>query len=208
MDEGLVLVVSRPCNAMRAGRLVVAEVVKRSLAGLKTAETLAEMKSFFITVRDGEGRPDTFYLGELAPGTDRYFAKLDSLRTIQIPEDAGGRQAFTKRHRRFRMNPEFARDLHVRLFKAFASLGFDDDGWWTDADLKLVVEMGEAEMALLDAAVRSLEARVRVLHTDEGNKKEFKQIEEELKAKRPALESASKELEPLLRELKRRGLRQ
>src|SRR5271156_1518972 len=69
MDEGLVLVISRPCNALRSKRVVVAEVVKRSLAGLKGAETLREIKDFFVTVRDGDGTPDTFYLGELVAGS-------------------------------------------------------------------------------------------------------------------------------------------
>ena len=90
LDEGVVIVVSRPCNALRAKRLVVAEVVRRPLSGLKGAETLRDLKAFFVTVRDGDGTPDTFYLGELEPGTDRYFAKLDSLRTIQI----GGRKTY------------------------------------------------------------------------------------------------------------------
>jgi hypothetical protein len=207
MDEGLVLVISRPCNALRSKRLVVAEVVKRSLAGLKGAETLREIKVFFVTVRDGDGTPDTFYLGELEPGPDRYFAKLDSLRTIQVPDDEGARQAFIKRHRRFKLNPEFARDLHVRIFKAYASLGFDDDGWWTDADLDLSCRKGEADVAALRAAVQALEAQLDVLKTAEGSKKELKQNEEQLKEKRGALASAEKELDPLLIELKKRGRR-
>jgi hypothetical protein len=207
MDEGLVLLISRPCNALRAKRVVVAEIVKRPLPGLKGAETLRDMKDFFVTVRDGDGSPDTFYLGELEPGTDRYFAKLDSLRTIQIPEEEGPRQAFIKRHRRFKLNPEFARDLHVRIFKAFASLGFDDDGWWSDADLDLAAKKGEADVASLRAAVQSLEAQLDVLKTGEGSKKELRQIEDQLKEKRPALTSTEADLHPLLVELRKRGLR-
>jgi len=208
LDEGIVLVVSRPCNALRAKRVVVAEVVKRSLSGLKGAETLRQFKDFFVAVRDGDGTPDTFYLGELEPGNDRYFAKLDSLRTIQIPDDDKGRQEFIKSHRRFKLNPEFARDLHVRLFKAFASLGFDDDAWWTNSDLDLVARKGEAEVAALRAVVQGLEAQQDVLKTSDGSKKELKQLEEQLKEKRPALASTQDELKPILREMERRGLRQ
>jgi hypothetical protein len=165
------------------------------------------MKDFFVTLRDGDGSPDTFYLGELAPGTDRYFAKLDSLRTILIPEEQIVRQTFIKRHRRFKLNPEFARDLHVRIFKAFASLGFDDDEWWSDADLELAAKKGEAEVASLRAAVQSLETALEVLKTGDGSKKEMKQIEEQLKEKQPALNSTEKDLEPLLIELRKRGIR-
>lgn len=206
LDEGLVLVISRPCNALRAKRVVVAEVVKRTLSGLKGAETLRQIKDFFATVRDGDGTPDTFYLGELEPGNERYFAKLDSLRTVQIPDDDKRRQEFIKSHRRFKLNPEFARDLHVRLFHAFARLGFDDDAWWTNSDLDLVARKGAAEVAALQAHVQGLEAQEAVLKTSDGSKRELKQVEEQLKERRPALASAQDELEPILRELERRGL--
>ncbi len=207
VDEGLVLVISRPCNALRSKRLVVAEIVKRPLAGLKGAETLQDIKDFFINLRDGDGTPDTFYLGEIEPGPDRYCAKLDSLRTLQVPHEEGARHAFIKRHRRFKLNPEFARDLHLRLFKAFASLGFDDDAWWTDADLDLATKKGEALVASLGAAVKELEAELDVLNAAGGSKKDLKQNDEQLKAKRAALASAEGELQPFIVEQRKRGRR-
>ena len=79
---GMVLVVSRNCRAIRSGHVIVARVVKRSLAGLKEeANTLEDLIAFFTQVRDGEGQPDTFYLGEIEAGSvDRYAARFDQLR--------------------------------------------------------------------------------------------------------------------------------
>jgi len=207
MDQGLVLVISRPCTALRSKRLVVAEIVKRPLAGLKGAETLQDIKDFFINLRDGDGTPDTFYLGEIEPGPDRYCAKLDSLRTVEVPHEESARHAFIKRHRRFKLNPEFARDLHLRLFKAFASLGFDDDGWWTDSDLELAASKGEAALASLGAAVKACEAQLGVLRAAEGSKRELKQAEDQLGVTTRAFAAAEKELQPLVVELRKRGRR-
>src|SRR5689334_21148701 len=71
-----VLVISRPCNAIRDGHVVVAPIASRDLGsnGIKEADTLARIRSFFEGVRDGRHAPDRFYLGAL--GTDekkRYF---------------------------------------------------------------------------------------------------------------------------------------
>ena len=42
---------------------------------------------------------------------------------------------------------DFARELHVRLFSTFASLGFDDVAWLTDDDLCWAIERGRIELA-------------------------------------------------------------
>ena len=152
-ETGPVLVVSRRCNAIRDSGIIVAPVKKRSLQGLREQETLEDWIAFFTRLRDGDGAPDSFYLGELAANsTERYFAKFDSLRTIQVPVEQGARQEFLRKHRTHHLAEDYIRDMQLRLFRAFASLGFDDSQWWSDSDLKVVVGRGEALLKECDAA--------------------------------------------------------
>lgn len=161
-----VMVISRPCNAVRDKNVTVALISKCDLKSLEGLETLQDYVGFFRAYRDGDGRPDCFYLGETAPGSsERFMAKFDALYTIRIPDEAEARRQFLVRHRRFHMHPDFKRDLHQRLFRSFASLGFDDESWWSDEDLKFLVGIGqrdlignnaEIERSRLDIAAQAL----------------------------------------------------
>jgi hypothetical protein len=175
---GSAMVISRHCNALRDPRIVVAKVEPRSLSndGLAELKTLDEWRRYFSGLRDGKESPDNFYLGELVDGSNRrYFAKLDSLHTLRIPPVKPGdaRAAFIAKHRIFHLHDAFVRDLHSRIFNAFAELGFDDYRWFIDSDLALVVKQGQAEIAKLRADVLTAEAS---LARDEAETKDEKQL--------------------------------
>lgn len=204
---GMVLVVSRNCRAIRSGHVIVARVVKKPLAGLKEeAESLEDLIGFFTQLRDGDGRPDTFYLGELEAGsTDRYVAKFDQLFTIKVPEAAEDRAVYLKKRRRFSLTKEFAHDLHQRLFRAFASLGFDDEAWFTDADLKLLVGYGESQLSKLEAEIASATSRREVVVTSGGNKREEKELGKSIEHAESKAKTLREELAPLQAEVERRA---
>ena len=162
---GYAMVLSRNCNALRDGRIVVAELVARSFNGdVKDLETLDEIRRFFAGIRDGRSSPDQFYLGPI--GSDeqqRYVAKLDSLHTIIIPTDDTARRDFVNKHRSHRIDDAFARDLHMRIFGAFAPLGFDDFGWFCDADLACVIAAGNAELQAAKSKLAEAEVEISKL---------------------------------------------
>lgn len=203
--QGLVLVISRPCNSLRDGRVVVAPIRKRPIPDLRAAETPDELIAFFTRVRDGDGAPDSFYIGELESSTDRFFAKFDALYTVHVPTEGVARAAFLTKHRRYRLHDDFVRDLHARLFRAFASLGFDDDRWWSDGDLALVVNKGKALEAELNASVQKLESDLDILRTSGGAKKEDRKLVEEIETAKNRRDEAGGMLAPLIAEQKRRA---
>lgn len=207
---GMVLVVSRNCQAIRARNIIVARVIKRPLEGLKEeATSLEDLVRFLEMVRDGEGTPDTFYLGELAADSaERYVAKFDQLFTITVPEDSEQRSAYLRTHRRFSLTPDFAHDLHQRLFRAFASMGFDDEAWFSDADLKLVVEHGRSLLKEVDAAITKANSRLQLVLASGGNKKEEKELRKTLEEAEPKATKLRKDLAPLEAELRERTERE
>ena len=101
----------------------------------KGAEGFDKLLSFLTGIRDGRTAPDTFYLGQLPDRTGRHAARFDSLHTIQSPQTPEDMKAFLAKCRIASLNIDFCRDLHVRVFNAFASLGFDDHGWFSTEDL-------------------------------------------------------------------------
>jgi hypothetical protein len=205
-EKGHVIVVSRPCNALRAQRIVVAPLKKRSLADLKEAKDISELLDAYTAIRDGDGTPDSFYVGELEPGSDRYFAKLDELSTVLVPVGPHERRKFTDEHRKFHLDNEFVRDLHVRIFRAFGSLGFDDDTWWSDEDLSYVMQRGDADEGSISSEIAQLRARITTLQIAEGAQKEQKQVEASLAACEGKREKLRALLEPLRAESSKRIL--
>jgi hypothetical protein len=195
------LVVSRPCNAQRDAEVVIARVSKRSLTDLRELETLNDVVGFFKGLRDGDGAPDSFYLGELDPGSsERYFARFDTLHTIKIPTEAGQRTKFLNAHRRFRLAADFTRDLHQRLFRAFASLGFDDDNWWTDEDLKFLVAKGGALKKTQEALVETAKSEVTTLEIAAAGQKDKNRAKHQVAQAEKQLAKTNEILEPLIRE--------
>jgi hypothetical protein len=193
---GMVLVVSRNCKALRAASVIVARIRKFPLSELRHhADSTEKLIRFFETMRDGDGQPDTFYIGEIDHSSaDRYCVKFDQLHTINIPTDDEKRRAFLQKHRRFSLNGEFVHDLHQRLFRAFASLGFDDVQWYSDADLTLIVDAGGAERLKLQAEVAELKNKISISAVSAPMSKETEGHRKAL----AGAESKSKQLEELL----------
>jgi hypothetical protein len=145
------LVLSRPCGIEHKKTVIVAgieklpEAVPRELTN-KDTTTFKKVLNFLTNLRDGFGAPDVLYIGHLPGEKGRFAARLDALHVIEIPTDPAERQTFVTDRRVASLHGDFVRDLHVRAFSAFASLGFDDHGWLTDDDLKWLVDQGKAEM--------------------------------------------------------------
>ena len=151
LSPEMCLVLSRPCIAIREKYVCVATIDKYKGSLPKDVESLDDMIDFLEDVRNGTESPDVFYLGQL-PGyedSDRFCARLNLIHTIEIPVDSGNssrRQCFVNERRICRLRTAFCHDLHHRLFRSYASLGFDDHAWFPTKDLEMVIERGEREL--------------------------------------------------------------
>jgi hypothetical protein len=150
----LCLVISRPCVVGHKPNAIVAAIEKMQDNVPDDVKTFKDIRDFLTDLRDGEGAPDVFYLGQVPGFEGRYSARLDSLHTIQIP-DAAHMRAFTDQRRVGRLHDDFVRDLHTRIFRAFSTLGFDDDRWLSTQDLTWMVSRGQQEILEAEAALQS-----------------------------------------------------
>jgi hypothetical protein len=155
------LVLSRPCNLAHKPNVVVAAVDKYADNIPKEIDSFGELLDFLNEMRDGEFAPDVFYLGHLPDRDGRFCCRFDALFSIEIPKDYAERQAFATKRRIATLNADFLRDLHLRLFRAFASLGFDDHRWMSDPDLSLLVSRGKSD--ILEAQKKSQDAETAML---------------------------------------------
>ena len=199
------LVISRPCVTAHKDRVVVA-AVERLAKSRPIFEDFDEAKEYYEDIRDGKSSPDVFYLGQLDGEQGSFCARLDALHTIELPTESDpARQAFITATRVACLDTSFARDLHQRLFRAFASLGFDDQGWYSTDDLKVLVTLGE--VAIARAHAEHLEALARALtgETQAYNKPTEKtHLANEEAKKKKELEKLEQELAPLRAEFERR----
>jgi len=203
-EDSMVMVVSRPCNAVRDETIIVAPIVKKPLQEIK-GQSFADVIRVFQGVRDGRTMPDLFYLGEQpAEPNARYFAKFDRLYTITVPKAENERAEFLRAKRRFRLESEFVHDLHVRLFRAFSSLGFDDTQWWTDADLDYVTKVGKAELIKFEAEIARLESEKDAAGISGGSEKQIKQMEKDRADNAEKANELRQRLAPLENEKNRR----
>src|SRR5947199_1385013 len=76
-----------------------------------------------------------------------------------IPEEDQQRAQFLVVRRTLTLHPDFARDLHMRVLGAFASLGFDDHGWPSTEDLQWLVNQGQTDIATATLTLRQLETQ-------------------------------------------------
>ena len=150
------VVLSRPCAAEHKTWLVVGGIEKYTGGVPADVESFDDHLAFLTDMRDGAGQPDAFYLGSLPALEGRYCARFDSLHTIEFPESEVERLIFIRKHRIGKLNGEFARDLHLRIFRAFASLGFDDYSWFSTGDLDLLIAKGNQEISTADAEVHQI----------------------------------------------------
>lgn len=197
------LVISRPCVALNKARVLVA-AIERTKEWPKL-DTYEEAVEFFESLRDGKNRPDMFYLGQLPNETGSFSARLDSLHTIELPT-GNARQQFVSAARVATLDPAFARDLHQRLFRAFASLGFDDHSWYSTDDLQVLVALGVAARGALEAAYQTANAAALTGASQAyNNPKEKQGLESAAASAKKALDGLDAELAPLRAELSRRG---
>jgi hypothetical protein len=215
-ERGLVL--SRNCNALRDSQIVVASVIRQGLPETPSSKTFDNYRRYLARLRDGDGSPDRVYLGtfdEQNP-SQRYSAKLDSIHTIMLPDEknAAERQRWVDEHRKYCLHGDFLRDLHVRFTLAFCRLGFDDDGWYSDSDLDLLLRAGEVEMSSLNRSLAETKESLskKKLEMSESNnpgaggvKKAIEGLEKELKNQEEKMKDLEGKLAPLIREKERRS---
>jgi hypothetical protein len=138
--------------------VVVAAIEKYPDNAPKGLDSFDKVLAFLTGMRDGGSSPDLIYLGQLPGRTGRFCTRLDALCTIEVPEDGPTHDAFLAERRIATLHPDFTRDLHLRLFNAFASLGFDDHRWPSTEDLEWLVTQGRADVAAAQQAALQQQA--------------------------------------------------
>lgn len=192
------MVLSRPCVAAHKDTFLVAAVDQLKEGFPKSVDGFDKLLSFMTGIRDGRTAPDTFYLGQLPGRTGRHAARLDSVHTIATPSN-DDMSAFLKKCRIGCVNIDFARDLHVRIFNAFASLGFDDHQWFSTEDLTALVDQGVADLRQLESEA-ARKAAAQSYAAAEGKTISDRDVE----AARGKFEGFRDKLAPFQRELERR----
>jgi hypothetical protein len=189
------LVLSRPCVAAHKKSVIVAAVAKYPESVPKGIDSFEKVLDFLTEARDGGTSPDVFYLGQLPGRPGRFCARLDSFHTIEIPEGEQ-RAQFLADRRTLTLHPDFARDLHMRIFGAFASLGFDDHRWPSTEDLQRLVTQGQTDIATATLTMRQAETQ-KASRGAEGT--QFK--ESDLTTAQEKLAALKERVEPYEREL-------
>lgn len=146
------MVLSRPCVTAHKPCIVLAEIHVYPTDLPKDADTFRAAAAFFTNIRDGDDAPDRFYLGSVPGYTGRFCAALDRIFTVEIKSPA---ELVSRRIAA--LDSEFSRDLHLRIFRSFASLGFDDVRWYSTDDLRLLLQFGESELAGLSQVEKQQE---------------------------------------------------
>jgi len=167
------VVLSRPCHAVRGESLVVVGVQRISDRAPAELKTFTQIRKFLEARRDGNTTPNLFYLGQIPGEEGQFCARFDALHTITVPTPEVKRKNFISHYRIGRLNAEFARDFHLRMFRAFASLGFDDHSWMATADLEWLVKSGRAEIAAAEVGPAKA-----VAEGDEIKAKHLKQLQD------------------------------
>jgi hypothetical protein len=202
-NRGLALVLSRPCVAAHDEWVLVAAVEKYKNKPPGEFESYDEAKQFFIEVRDGLTTPDQLYLGQIPGYEGSFCGQLDSLHTIQIPKSGTAeRQAFLAAARIASLNQEFAHDLHLRIFRAFASLGFDDHRWFSSDDLRALVAVADRDEAKHKVELLAVDAKLKVGQSQGfHHESEKKKLERERARLEEILAKLGEEIGPFREEL-------
>jgi hypothetical protein len=162
--KDLCLVLSRQCVVEHKNTLIVGHVAKH-VGNIPVIQEFGEALAFLENLRDGTKSPDLFYLG-LLPGLEgRHVAKLDYIATVQVPTIPDDRRAFVDTHRIARLNIDYVRALHVRVFQAFANMGFDDYRWVSDEDLGWLVALGNIEIKAIEQEQETVAAAKKMQGT-------------------------------------------
>ena len=147
------MVVSRPCVAIHKPQLIVAAIEKYKVTLSDDVKEFDELVQVYTEIRDGTGQPDQLYLGQIPGNAGSFCARLDLLHTIQVPPQSRMTE-FLRNRRIGRLSSDFARDLHVRIFSAFSRLGFSDHSWFSDADLRHVLAVGDERLKQLESELQ------------------------------------------------------
>ena len=202
-DHTLCLVLSRPCVGEHKDRLIISAVEKYKNTPPEF-EDFNEVQEFYKQIRDGHAKLDLFYLGQVPEFTGSFCARLDSLHTIRVPADGPDKAALLAR-RIGTLHIDFARDLHVRIFRAFASLGFDDHQWFPVEDLRTVVMLAERDEARINADLLAVQVKLQAgtsqAFSHDSERKKLETSEADLRKK---LEKIQKEAKPYCDELAKR----
>lgn len=205
----MALVISRNCHAVRRSDISVVAVkpwgndfiatIRKEEMGLDSA------RRHMASLRDGDGTPDTFYLGELPSGSVRHIAKLDSIYTILVPDESSRRSSWIERHRVARLSSDHRRHLHTRLFSAIASESFDDHEWWSGSDLDFMILVGERELHAIRADVTDLEMQIQGYRANKTKRQnQATHLANQLEKARAKLAETNVMLEAYQRERQRR----
>jgi hypothetical protein len=199
--HSMCLVLTRPCGIEHKASVIVTGVEKLKDDVPRELDTFKKVLSFLTDLRDGLNSPDVFYLGQFPGVTGRYGARFDNLHTIQIPLAGPDRQAFVDSKRIAALHPDFVRDLHARIFRAVASLGFDDYGWLSDSDLQWLLDQGRTDLLTAQAKTQELKTQ-RSSQEAKGGPFDEKQ----LKTAESKEQAISEALRPYEEEYERRTL--
>jgi len=195
----LCLVLSRPCVAQHKEHITVAAIEKYWGTVPADVKTFDDVLAFLTETRDAHESPDVFYLGQIPTQSGRFCARLDSIHSVQIPRVSEQRTAFLQQRRIARLHAEFARDLHVRILRAFASLGFDDISWFSTEDLNWLVHKGRGELA---AAQAELQQRQSAKAQKEFQSQTYP--DQQIAEAQRTITAISEKLDPYAKELARR----
>lgn len=192
------LVLSRPCVTAHKRTITVAAIEKYAPNIPGDVETFEDMRAFLTDTRDGLDAPDVLYLGSLPGQNGRFAARLEQMHTIVI-SDGMTHATLVERHRIAKLNEEFRRDLHLRIFRAFASLGFDDIGWYSDDDLTSLVKFADLDISKLQTEIAQQKAKstLQEMRGTQHSAKQLQPVESRLSA-------LMKEVAPFRQELARR----
>jgi hypothetical protein len=201
------LVISRPCLAVNNDWIVVSLVEQYKNKPPSSFESFEEARTFFTVARDGLSAPDHFYLGQL-PGDEGCFcARLNLLQTIEIPgvNQQEERRGFVQASRIGRLSQDFAHDLHLRIFRSYASLGFDDHGWYSTEDLRALVAVAERDESQKQTELYAIQAKLK-MGQSQGyhHPSERKKNDEDERKLSKALSNLRSQLQPYKEELMRR----
>lgn len=206
-NHDLALVLSRPCVAVNKPRVIVAAVEPFAFQLPKDlkAQSLADLVSLMAEVRDADGS-DVFYLGEIpGQGGTRYKARLDFITTMEVPTASDARASWADARRKATLHPDFRRDIHTRLFLSIAKQGFEDIGWFSDQDLKMLVEFGQPKVTAARQAVEEATAAISQAQATNTYTTKRVGLDKSLLDAQTAHKKLADELKPYEDELKRRG---
>lgn len=103
------------------------------------------------------------------------------------------------------LNTDFLRDLHLRIFCAFARLGFDDYSWYSDEDLSLLISVANTELAELNKTRLEKETELQKQKAKNSLPKTIQSLEKEIHKKIEEIEKFENKINPYKTEQKKRS---